>query len=705
MKIIGITMVKNEEDIIEVFVRHNMKFLDALVILENMSTDNTKEILKKLQYENLPIVVIDDPVLEYKQSDKMTNLAKSVFDKFKPDYIIPIDADEFITIDDMNLFQKELSNLNSNDLGFLQRPTYLSTEMDDTSEINVLKRMKHRVKDYSDISYKVIIPSKILATDNFTIMQGNHNVILNNKNKVNGIVLKSINLSHYPIRSKEHVKSKAIIGWLGYLCNENLSSNGQGLHWKYIFDKFIEGEELDNKGFYELQNIYLPKDKSIIDIVLDPLPIKDKIHLRYTELNKNSVFINIIKVAEQIAKSNNKSHQLHETLTSVDNRNNNNYRIDNNGAFSSEWHENNFFFDPTPFKFIFDILEPQSVLDIGCGLGAYIDAYKKWGANEVIGVEGKDMGKSFIVPGALVVHNMEEPLDLNKQFDLVICTEVIEHIKHSYEDNVIKSIGKHAKKMIIFSGAQPIQKGVNHVNCRPVSYWIGKWQEEGWSPLTFETLTFRLLANLVWLRHNILILVPNNEANNYCRSKFDSKDLLTEFDTLWEEFENYNTNIEILKKWPPQIPGTYDYTLIGDSIWETVPEDYKIKLRHLEVVKYICSLFSEDKRILVYGAGTHTVKLLSLLKEYGELKNIVGILDSDQSKCEKKICGLNIYSIDQAKNLECTKIIISSYSYENEIYESIKIIENNDLKVKGIYNGNKNRKEIFDTIMEIDNCK
>jgi hypothetical protein len=54
-RIISISMIKNEVDIIELFIRYNLKFLDAMIVLENGSYDKTKDILIKLEKEGLPI--------------------------------------------------------------------------------------------------------------------------------------------------------------------------------------------------------------------------------------------------------------------------------------------------------------------------------------------------------------------------------------------------------------------------------------------------------------------------------------------------------------------------------------------------------------------------------------------------------------------------------------------------------------------------
>ena len=47
-KIISITMVNNESEIIESFIRYNYNFLDEMVIIDNGCTDNTIKIVNKL---------------------------------------------------------------------------------------------------------------------------------------------------------------------------------------------------------------------------------------------------------------------------------------------------------------------------------------------------------------------------------------------------------------------------------------------------------------------------------------------------------------------------------------------------------------------------------------------------------------------------------------------------------------------------------
>ncbi|MDE5067633.1 MAG: tetratricopeptide repeat protein [Trichodesmium sp. St4_bin8_1] len=94
--VVGISMIKNEEDVLETFIRHNLNYLDFLVLADNGSTDNSRKIINKLIQEGLNLCVIDDHKMAYAQTDKMTNLYRRVATSFFPEFIVPIDADELI---------------------------------------------------------------------------------------------------------------------------------------------------------------------------------------------------------------------------------------------------------------------------------------------------------------------------------------------------------------------------------------------------------------------------------------------------------------------------------------------------------------------------------------------------------------------------------------------------------------------------------
>ena len=104
-------------------------------------------------------------------------------------------------------------------------------------------------------------------------------------------------------------------------------------------------------------------------------------------------------------------------------------------------------------NFVFDISKPNSILDVGCGRGAWLRVAKELGAETVYGIDGKwNDGKNI---DKCIVY---KSLDLNKnfilesKFDLTICLEVAEHLEANSANNLISSLVK-TSDIIIFSAA------------------------------------------------------------------------------------------------------------------------------------------------------------------------------------------------------------------------------------------------------------
>jgi hypothetical protein len=67
MRLYSFTTVKDEEDIIESFVRYNMNILDGMIISDNGSNDKTLEILYKLKDEGYNLDIIIDKSRTFNQ--------------------------------------------------------------------------------------------------------------------------------------------------------------------------------------------------------------------------------------------------------------------------------------------------------------------------------------------------------------------------------------------------------------------------------------------------------------------------------------------------------------------------------------------------------------------------------------------------------------------------------------------------------------
>jgi SAM-dependent methyltransferase len=128
---------------------------------------------------------------------------------------------------------------------------------------------------------------------------------------------------------------------------------------------------------------------------------------------------------------------------------------------------------------ILSLVLPKSVLDVGCGTGRTLLEIKRRGI-AVIGVEASSAAiRASDCPDLVVRHDLRQPLDLNRRFDLVWCFEVAEHIHPNYVETFLDSLVRHSDT-VAMSAAPPGQGGEGHFNEQPRCYWIAKLASRGY---------------------------------------------------------------------------------------------------------------------------------------------------------------------------------------------------------------------------------
>ena len=177
------------------------------------------------------------------------------------------------------------------------------------------------------------------------------------------------------------------------------------------------------------------------------------------------------------------------------------------------------------------LVRPQSVLDVGCGRGAWLAIFQNLGISKILGIDGAHVDRARL----LIPSEFFESLDLNRPFelsgrhDLVLCLEVAEHLPASMAHSLVKTLTK-AAPVIVFSAAIPGQGGTGHVNEQWPEYWRRLFAKEGFEALDpIRKHVWQNESVQWWYRQNLLVYA-NAEALNRSEelrsSRIGQKELL-----------------------------------------------------------------------------------------------------------------------------------------------------------------------------------
>lgn len=163
--------------------------------------------------------------------------------------------------------------------------------------------------------------------------------------------------------------------------------------------------------------------------------------------------------------------------------------------------------------YVMDLVNPKSVLDVGCGIGTWLHAFKENGIDDIFGIDGdyvdKNLLSKYISTDQFKSFDLEKPFDLGRKFDLLINLEVAEHLKESSAKTFVESLCKHAD-VVLFSAAIPKQGGQNHLNEQWPSYWQNLFAQQGYVFLDImRPLIWENDAVEFWYKQNMFVVVKS----------------------------------------------------------------------------------------------------------------------------------------------------------------------------------------------------
>jgi SAM-dependent methyltransferase len=164
-----------------------------------------------------------------------------------------------------------------------------------------------------------------------------------------------------------------------------------------------------------------------------------------------------------------------------------------------------------------EYINPVSVIDVGCGIGAWLSVWKKNGTTGIFGIDGGyiDTSKLMIDKSEFSAVDLEKGFDVNRKYDLVCCLEVAEHLPVNCAELFIKLLC-NAGDVVLFSAAIPGQEGTLHLNEQYTEYWSAIFKSNGY--ISVDCLRRRIWNDKRiqwWYRQNILFFVKESSLEMY----------------------------------------------------------------------------------------------------------------------------------------------------------------------------------------------
>ena len=161
---------------------------------------------------------------------------------------------------------------------------------------------------------------------------------------------------------------------------------------------------------------------------------------------------------------------------------------------------------------ILELTKAKSVIDFGCGTGAWLRAFSENGIEDFLGIDGSYVDRSHLQIDAsrFKEHNLANPIVLERRYDLAICLEVAEHLPTRTSRNLVRSLAS-AAPAVLFSAAIPGQGGTNHINEQWPEFWGRLFAEQGFRKL--DLIRSQIISNSEiewWYRQNLFMYVVSS---------------------------------------------------------------------------------------------------------------------------------------------------------------------------------------------------
>ncbi len=189
-----------------------------------------------------------------------------------------------------------------------------------------------------------------------------------------------------------------------------------------------------------------------------------------------------------------------------------------NDKFYSDQQEGSFISAQKVISFINEVFHPNSVVDVGCGVGYWLKVWdEKFGVKDIFGIEGPyvNVNMLHVSPKLVRFQDLKLPFEIDRRFDIAMSLEVAEHLPESCSDNFVQSLIK-LSDIIIFSAAIIGQVGTYHINEQMPDYWANKFKRHNYIPIDYIRPKIWLNDEIDWwYRQNILIYIKQERLKDF----------------------------------------------------------------------------------------------------------------------------------------------------------------------------------------------
>jgi SAM-dependent methyltransferase len=242
---------------------------------------------------------------------------------------------------------------------------------------------------------------------------------------------------------------------------------------------------------------------------------------------------------------------------------------------------------------VMDLVQPQSIIDVGCGTGTWLRVFSELGVKDYLGVDGEYVDRSILlIPmDRFMAHDLKKPLHLKARFDMVVSLEVAEHLPVECAETFVNSLTKLAP-VILFAAAVPRQAKHKwiHPNEQWPDYWVNKFKQKGF--IVVDCMRRKIWQNDAiawWYAQNILMFVKSDHLEAYPLLKMEREKTFESqisvvhprFFNIWSDLENLPLRrlFWLLKEILLAMSISMRLKVAGINLW---PIDWRVKLRRVK---------------------------------------------------------------------------------------------------------------------------